>query len=172
MLRAGDYVLQSALSQLKVSKWPLWETNGERHAANIKTTTQYWPGLIEFFFFSTSISTHFPCDIWSVVLITCEMSLCVWWEMSCLAREVSADWLKPRSDLSRSFWRVYFAAGRWKESRWQEDGQPSLSFRERWDCSESATPDGQKNVGGCCSWKVWIPAVPGKIVMFLWDLYV
>ena len=53
MLWAQDNVHRSALSQLNVSMWPLWETNGERHAVTVKPSAQ--PGIDLRLFNTTSL---------------------------------------------------------------------------------------------------------------------
>lgn len=58
MLLVWDNVRRSVLSQLNVSMWPLWETNGERHAVTVRLSVQ--PGVDLYLLNTASLFFFYP----------------------------------------------------------------------------------------------------------------
>lgn len=145
MLQARDNARRCALSQLTVSMWPLWETNGERHAVTVKPSAQ--PGVdrrllntTSPFFYLHSIHFHppllflvplcflspfsffcFPFSLlmfcWCAQAVSKSKKGCVVVMGNMPSLRWGKSWRRTESTgIFRGFRSVCFVSGQWKES--------------------------------------------------------
>lgn len=143
MLLVWDNVRRSVLSQLNVSMWPLWETNGERHAVTVKLSVQ--PGVdlcllntASLFFYPNFIHFHplFPSPPPPLYFFSFFFILSVFLFFCPFASVLQESWnsLNQGKDMwSSTFWECLCL--------WWETQHLLGGVRADWRCSHPGYPE-------------------------------